>query len=95
MAESGCSFLNGQELAGSSRGSKKSTRRLPLHRRPIRAHVSNDSTGTGKNDTFTYLIAGLLIFVTLLVCLGLGLVWFTLFGTKCLPALTEDLADLA
>ena len=45
-------------------------------------------------QTVTYIVASLLIFIALLVCFGFGLVWLALFGTECLPSLTEDLSDL-
>lgn len=44
----------------------------------------------------TYVVvAGFFTLVTFLVGLGLGLIWLTLLGVECLPALTENLADLA
>jgi len=43
----------------------------------------------------TYVVASLLILITLLVLSSLGLVGSTLLVVQCLPSLTEDLADLA
>ena len=43
----------------------------------------------------TYVIASLLIFISLLVLGSLGLIWSALLLVQCLPSLTEDLADLA
>lgn len=43
----------------------------------------------------TYIVAGLLVLVTLLVLGSLGLVWAALLLVQGLPSLTEDLADLA
>lgn len=42
----------------------------------------------------TYIVLGLLLFVSLLVCCSLCLVWLSLLLTKSLPLITEDLADL-
>lgn len=95
MARVDSSFLNGQGVVGSSRGSEKSTLRLPLHRRPIPQRVRNSKTPTVADNRNTYVIARLLIFITLLVRLGLGLIRLALFGAERLPSLTEDLADLA
>ena len=43
---------------------------------------------------FTHIVASFLILVARLVLLGLLLIWLTLFIVKCLPSLTEHLADL-
>lgn len=42
-----------------------------------------------------HVVASLLGLITLLVGLGLRFIWLATFGAKCLPSLTEDLADLA
>jgi hypothetical protein len=42
----------------------------------------------------TYVVASLLIFISLLVLSSLGLIWSALLLIQCLPSLTEDLADL-
>lgn len=43
----------------------------------------------------TYVVGGLFIFISLLVCCGLGLIWTTLLIVQGLPSLTEHLSDLA
>lgn len=43
----------------------------------------------------TYVVLGLLVFVSLLVSGRLLLVWLTLLLAECLPLVTEDFADLA
>jgi len=43
----------------------------------------------------TYIVACLFIFITLLVLSSLCLVWGSLLLVECLPALTENLANLA
>lgn len=43
----------------------------------------------------TYVVASLLILITLLVLSSLGLIGSALLVVQCLPSLTEDLADLA
>jgi len=42
----------------------------------------------------TYIVLGLLLFVSLLVSSGLGLVWSSLFLAQSLPLVSKDLADL-
>lgn len=49
----------------------------------------------GEAEGVAYVVASLLIFITLLVGLGLGLIWFALLRVECLPPLAEDLANLA
>lgn len=51
--------------------------------------------GRGEDEGIAYVVASLLIFITLLVGLGLGLIWFALFRVERLPPLAEDLANFA
>lgn len=41
-----------------------------------------------------YVVLGLLVLVSLLVCSGLLLIWLTLLLAEGLPLVTKDLADL-
>ena len=43
----------------------------------------------------TYVVLGLLLFVSLLVSSSLGLIWCSLFLVQSLPLVTENLPDLA
>jgi hypothetical protein len=49
----------------------------------------------GGRELGTYIVAGLLVLVALLVLRGLGLVGAALLLVQGLPSLAEDLADLA
>jgi hypothetical protein len=79
------------------RGMKRSLRRLfllgiSLCDVPI---STSCSTFANAHRLFsTYVVGRLLIFITLLILSGLGLIWSTLLVVQCLPSLAENLADL-